>query len=258
MNSYLMRDGAPFGEEGWEKIDDTVVATMKRNLEGRRFIDLVGPLGWGVEVAPAFGFVQEDGAHVATETTEYLRLQEIAQEFTLRAKHMAMADDTPFGLDLGAVELAAVELADAEEEIVIGGLREAAEISIELVDWDTMGGPFRVISKATAALRASGFDGPYAAVMHPNMYARMAGLMQHGRREIEMVERLAEAGIFQSTVMVEGEILVVSPRARNVDLVVGQDAVIAYLGNEGIDHRFRIFETLALRIKRPGAICVLE
>ncbi|MFP3897308.1 MAG: family 1 encapsulin nanocompartment shell protein [Anaerolineales bacterium] len=258
MDNYLMRDGAPFGEEGWEKVDDMVVTVMKKNLEGRRFIELVGPLGWGVEMAPAFGFVQEDGADVATETTEYLRLQEIAQEFTLRAKHMAMADDTPFALDLGAVALAATRLADAEEDIVIGGLREAAEISIELVDWDTMGGPFKVISKATAELRGSGFDAPYAAVMHPNMYARMAGLMQHGRREVDMVERLVEAGLYQSTTMAESEVLVVSPYPWNVDLVVGQDAVTAYLGNEGIDHRFRIFETLALRIKRSGAICVIE
>lgn len=258
MDNYLMRDGAPFGEEGWEKIDDMVVTVMKKNLEGRRFIELVGPLGWGVEVAPSFGFVEEDGADVATETTEYLRLQEIAQEFTLRAKHMAMADDTPFALDLGAVALAATKLADAEEEIVIGGLREAAEDSIEMTDWDTLGGPFELVSEATARLRATGFDAPFAVVMHPKMYARLASLMRQGRREIEMVEKIAESGIFESTALPDGEVLVVSPHSWNVDLVVGQDAVTAYLGNEGIDHRFRIFETLALRIKRPGAICVIE
>ena len=50
----------------------------------------------------------------------------------------------------------------------------------------------------------------------------------------------------------------VSPQAWNVDLVVGQDVVTAYLGNEGLDHRFRIFETLAVRIKRPGASCILK
>jgi len=258
MDNYLMRDGAPFGEEDWEKIDDMVVTVISKNLVGRRFIELVGPLGWGVEVAPTYDFGEQDGADLSTETGEYLRLQEIAQEFMLRAKHMAIADDTPFALDLGAVALAATKLADAEEEIVIGGLREAAEMSVEMTDWDTLGGPFKLVSKATAQLRASGFDSPFALVMAPNMYARLASLMRQGRREIEMVERIAEAGIFETTALPEGEVLVVSPHPWNVDLVVGQDAVTAYLGNEGIDHRFRIFETLALRIKRPGAICVIK
>ena len=111
---------------------------------------------------------------------------------------------------------------------------------------------------AIAKLRGAGFTGPYAAVMSPEMYARLAGLMQHGRREVEMVERLLGAGLFQSTVVPVGQVLLLSPQDWNVDLVVGQDIITAYVGNEGLDHRFRIFETLALRIKRPEAICLLK
>jgi uncharacterized linocin/CFP29 family protein len=39
---------------------------------------------------------------------------------------------------------------------------------------------------------------------------------------------------------------------------VGQDLITAYLGPEEMGHRFRVLESLALRIKRPGAICTLE
>ena len=39
---------------------------------------------------------------------------------------------------------------------------------------------------------------------------------------------------------------------------VAQDLLTAYLGNEDLDHKFRVLESLVLRIKRPAAICVLK
>ena len=36
------------------------------------------------------------------------------------------------------------------------------------------------------------------------------------------------------------------------------DLISAYLGPEQMNHPFRIFESLVLRIKRPGAICTIE
>ena len=257
MSDYLMRDAAPFDEKVWAKIDEMVVTVVKKTLVGRRFTELVGPLGWGVEIAPAFGFDSEEGAAVAGEA-DYLRLKGVQQEFLLKAKHLAMADQTPFALDLGAVAIAATDLAKQEDELVIGGLLSNAGSEGQLGDWDTLGGPFKAIATATADLRSSGFAGPYAVVLSPGMYARLASLIQHGRRELDMVEKLAGAGIFQSTIMPDDQVMVVSSQAWNFDLVVGQDVVTAYVGNEGLDHRFRVFETLALRIKRAGAICLLK
>jgi len=259
MSDYLMRDGAPFGEEVWAAIDDMVVTVLKKALVARRFVEMVGPLGWGVEQAPRFGFASQEGAQVATETAEYISVTELRQEFILRAKHLALAEQTPFSLDLGAVAIAATRLAKDEDGRIIGALlAEPGGSSGELGDWDALGGPFEAIAAATAKLRSEGFDRPYAVILRPEMYARLASLMQHGRRELDMVEKLADAGIFQSTNMPEEQALVVSPGVWNFDLVVGQDAVTAYVGNEGLDHRFRVFETLALRIKRPGSICVLK
>jgi len=259
MSSYLMRDAAPCSGEVWAKIDQIVVKVLKAMLVGRRFVEMVGPLGWGVEQAPRFGFTSENGAQVAAEAAEYVSLAELRQEFVLRAKHLAMADQTPFSLDLGAVAIAATNLAKDEDGRVIGALlAEPGTRSSELGDWDTLGGPFKAIVAAIAKMRSAGFDHPYAVILRPEMYARLASLMQHGRRELDMVERVVGAGVLQSANMPDEQVLLVSPGAWNFDLVVGQDAVTAYLGNEGLDHRFRIFETLAMRIKRPGAICVLK
>jgi uncharacterized linocin/CFP29 family protein len=259
MSDYLMREDAPITEEVWAAIDEMVVTVVTKILVGRRVIDLVGPLGWGVEVAPLFAFTEEDGAAIATPTTEYAQLEEIAQEFVLRGKQIAISRQTPFGMDLGAVAIAATGLAKAEDGIILGGLASRGECSGELGDWNTMGGPFRAVADAIAQLRATGFDGPFAAIMSPAMYARLAGLFEYGRRELDLVQSLLAAGIYQSTdPAVAEQVLVLSPQPWNMDLVVGQDVTTAWLGNEGLDQRFRVFETLILRLKRPGAVCVLK
>ena len=258
MSDYLMRDAAPFGDEGWEKIDEMVVGVINRYLVGRRFVSMVGPLGWGVDYAPTFRFDKTvDGADVA-EATEQLPLEELKAEFVVRAKHLAMAKQTPFGLDMGAVAIAATSLAEEEDAKIIGGLLGASQTKGDLGDWTAMGEPFKAIVAAQAKLRSKGCDAPYAVIMSPGKYAQLAGLMQHGRRELEMVGKLAGAGLLQSTSMPDDQVMVASPQPWNFDLVVGQDVATAYLGNDGLDHLFRIFETLVLRVKRPEAICVLS
>jgi uncharacterized linocin/CFP29 family protein len=259
MSDYMMREDAPITEEVWAAIDEMVVTVVKKNLVGRRVIDLVGPLGWGVEVVPRFEFTEQEGAAIARPTAEYIPLEEISQEFMLRAKQIVISQQTPHGLDLGAVAIAATNLAKAEDRIMIGGLASLDQCAGELGDWDTLGGPFRAIADAVARLRDSGFDAPFAAIMSPAMYARLASLFQHGRRELDLVRSLLDGGVFQSTdPAVAEQVLVLSPQAWNMDLVVGQDVATAWLGNEGLDQRFRVFESLVLRVKRPGAVCVLR
>ena len=258
MSDYLMRDGAPFGDEGWSKIDEMVVRVLKKVMVGRRFIPMVGPLGWGVEVAPVAGFTSEDGIPVVSGN-EYKPLKTKAAKFMLRAKQLAAAEASPFGVDLGAVAMAATELAKAEDAVLIGGLLKVAAEG-ELGDWSKMNGPFSAVSAALAALRAKGVDGPYALVMSPGQYAKLVSLA-HGqgmRREIDMVEKLATAGVFQYAGMDDDQVLIVSAQPWNLDFVVGQDAVTAYLGNEGLDHVFQIMETLLLRVKRPEAVLLLK
>lgn len=257
MSDYLMRGAAPFSAEEWAKIDAMAVMVLKSTLVGRRFVDLVGPLGWGVENAPLTGFKVVDGTAVALDAV-YLPLKEINREFMIKAKQMAVAAQTPFALDLGAVAIAAIDLAKEEDKLVILGLLEAGhKNAIALGDWDVFGAAFKAVATAIAELQNTGNDAPYALVLNPIKFAQLAGSMQQGREELEMVEEIVKGGIFQSPVMPKDKVLVVSPRSWNFDMVMGQDAVTAYVGNVGMDQRLRLFESLVLRVKLPGAICVL-
>jgi len=257
MSDFLLRDAAPFSPETWAKIDGMVVEVLKSSLVGRRFVDMVGPLGWGVEIAPLTGFDKIDGAAVAKDAL-YIPLKELSAEVVIKAKQLAISAATPFALDLGAVAMAAVTLAKEEDKLVVLGLLDAGKKNtVAMGDWDVFMNPFKAVVAATAKLRTTGFDGPYALVLSPAKYAQLASSMQQGRKELDMVEKVLGGGILQCPIMPDDKAMVVSPKGWNFDMVVGQDAVTAYIGNEGLDHRLRIFETLALRVKLAGSICVL-
>jgi uncharacterized linocin/CFP29 family protein len=126
MEELLLRDDAPFGHEVWERIDGLVVSVMRSLLVGRRFVDLVGPLGWGVEQAPLHRYGTEDDFVVADEVATYISLIEWRQDFRLRGRQLALAEHTPYGLDVNAAAIAAQKLAAMEDTQVIGGLLEQA------------------------------------------------------------------------------------------------------------------------------------
>jgi uncharacterized linocin/CFP29 family protein len=265
MDELLMRDATPFGDEVWAAIDGMVVEVLKKTLVGRRVLEMVGPLGWGVEQAPLFSFAS-NGIAVA-EVSGYLQLQELREEFMIRAKHLAIASHTPFQLDLGAVAIAATRLAYQEDTLILEELMQKAALTGDLGNWDEPNGPFSTIANVVAQFEQEGMGGrygvagPYVMILSPMMYARLASLVYGqglGRRELDMVENLLGGGIYTTTRMPDNKVLLLSPQPWNMDLVVGQDAVTASLGNEGIDHFFLLFETLALRVKRPEAIFVLS
>ena len=43
-----------------------------------------------------------------------------------------------------------------------------------------------------------------------------------------------------------------------MDLAIGQDLVTGYLGSSEMNHDFRVFETVLLRLKNPNAVVVYQ
>ena len=131
--------------------------------------------------------------------------------------------------------------------------------TIPLSDWETSGNPTNDVAAANRALADVGALRPYTLVVSPVLY----GMLQRpygnsGRLEYKLVANLADGGILQSPMLDEKQALVVAQGTQYLDLAVAQDLVTAYLGPDGMDHRFRVLESLVLRIKQPAAICVLE
>lgn len=53
-----------------------------------------------------------------------------------------------------------------------------------------------------------------------------------------------------------GKAALLCAESQYLDIAVGMDLSVAYLGQDDLNHPFRIMETVAARIKEPKAITV--
>lgn len=276
MTDYLLRNGAPLTDDQWEMVDRVVVETARRILVGRRFIPVVGPFGPGVQTVPfdTFGEVEaaevdvmgEGGELVSPLTRQHLPLPIIYKDFRLNWRDIESSQRFDVPLDMGPVATAATACAHAEDDLIFHGRGETypglltveGRLQAEQGDWSQEGAAFEAVVRATQTLIEHGFYGPYALAVSPVLYAYMNRVYKNtGVLEIDQVARIVTDGVFQTAVLRENEAVVVATGEANMDLVVAQDMVTAFLETRNMNHLFRVFEVLALRIKRTQAICVL-
>jgi uncharacterized linocin/CFP29 family protein len=283
MMDYLMRDDAPLTEAEWERLDELVVSTARRLLVGRRFIELAGPVGMGTQVVPldtitgaeACVHDEEDctceGEEcdiVRVSSRKFVAVPLIHKDFMLAWRDVEAAHQFATELELGPAAAAAAFVARAEDELIFRGrpehgypglLNVEGRQSVPLSDWETSGNALNDVVAAGRALADAGFYAPYALVVSPALHALLQRVYKgSGQLEYKLVKTVADGGIFQSPALVPKQALVISQGTQHLDLAVAQDLVTAYLGPEGMDHRFRALESLVLRLKQPGAVCVLE
>lgn len=258
MDELLMRNAAPLSAETWHAIDETVEHVGRQQLVGRRFVSLVGPLGAGAQTVPTAKV--EAGETIRVSERRLLEFTPLSQDFIIAYEELVAAQQSGLGLDLGPAAMATAALAKAEDELIFAGLKGAKGVaSAPLGEWDKSGGAFAAVAGALEKLIGAGVYGPYALALSPSLYTQTQRLMaDSGLLEIQQIRELVGGNVYFSPALKPKEGILVANAPYNLDLVIAQDMVVAYTANVGLDHSFRLMEKLALRVKRPAAICVLK
>ena len=279
MPDYLQRDLAPLGPDEWAALDQTVVRTAQSVLVARRFINLVGPFGPGIEALPndflgggGRGVVDllgnEEGESLRIERRRFLALPLLYKDFWVHWRDLEASRQLGVPLDVGKAAAAAAATAQAEDRLVfdgepaldLPGLRTIeGRQSLPMSDWGSMGRAFGDVVEGVRVLTQAGFTGPYALAVSPRLYADLNRIFDDsGVLELEQVEKLARRGVYPTAVLPEPSALLVDSGGQNLDLAVGLDLSTAYLESSNMNHLFRVVESLVLRIRRPGAVCTFE
>jgi uncharacterized linocin/CFP29 family protein len=155
---------------------------------------------------------------------------------------------------------AGAEVAKTEDALIHDALLTAdGAQQLSLSDWTESGKALDDVVSASQALAEAGVFAPRALVVGPKRYALLRRPFRNsGRQEHDLVSSVADGGVHQSPALGDDKALLVPVGVQFLDLAVGQDMATAYLGPEGMDHRFRVIESLVLRIKQPGSICILS
>jgi uncharacterized linocin/CFP29 family protein len=276
---FLNHNENPLSAGETERLSDAVIGVARRKLVGRRFIEIYGPLGPGVQAIPYDEFSgttpgavdivgEQETATVFTDQRRFRVIPIIYKDFLLHWRDILAARNGPMPLDVSAAAGAASFVAEKEDELVFYGdarlgyeglLNAAGRSIVTGGPWDQAGVGLQNVISAMERLFTNGHYGPYAMVASPRVYALLHRVSERtGVLEIDNLRQLIEGGVYRSNVLKGDVAVVVSTGSENFDLAVALDMSVAYLGAERMNHPFRVLECLCLRIKHPDAICTIE
>ncbi|MEM0015090.1 MAG: family 1 encapsulin nanocompartment shell protein [Zestosphaera sp.] len=226
----------------------------------RRVLDVVH-VGRGVEGVLLEGVSAEETAK--SKVGRVVMLSELSTQFSIKVRTLDYWSRTGVQPDLSSLVLASTRLALAEERAILEGDSEKGwpglltcgmSVKEELSDWSVPGNPVVDVSKAVRRLINEAIPPPYIMLVNPARYADLLKYTEKaGVMELQRVKALVNE-VVQTPLLDDNNVLIISTNKHMIDLVVGADTVLDYLGPSGDEHLYRLWETLALRIKNPKAI----
>ena len=262
-----------------EQLQAAAVREARRTLVARRFLGIWGPLGAGVETVPLEHYGpdrdaeiemvgKQDPDPIANEPGTILRVPIIYKDFTLHWRDVSFAQQHGAPLDATRAVRAAHFVADREDQLIFNGeprfdlpglLNVSGRNKVERSDWNVYGKAYLDVVKATEVLLQHNHHRPFALAVSATDYARLVQ-QREGQyaAEIDAITGLCDDGVFTSPTIPDGKAVLLSTGDQNADLAVTEDLHVTFLGEQDQDYPFRVYECLALRIKRPKAICTIE
>lgn len=245
--------------------------TLKKlSTKAREIVDLARRLrkvlgvvhvGRGVEALPLEEVIVEET--IRSRISKVAMLSEISTQFNIKVRILDYWSKTGIQPDLVPLSLASTKLALTEDKMILEGDLEKGwpglltckmSIKDELSDWSIPGNPVADVSKAVRNLVNEAIPPPYVLLVSPARYADLLKYTERaGVMELERVKALVSE-VVQIPLLTDDDVLVISANKYMIDLVVGADTVLDYLGPSADEHSYRLWETLALRIKNPRAI----
>jgi uncharacterized linocin/CFP29 family protein len=260
-NKYLARGDAPFESAVWELLDATMQEAAKSQLVGRRVLDTEGPYGLGLKAVPLADEEAESGL-IASEVLPVFLIQ---KPFTLGSRDIASYERDGLALDTGPVAEATIECARLEDDLIFHGaanmpglLTAEGACRMDLSSWEEIGAAANDIIQAITRLDNAGFHGPYSLALAPQRYNLLFRLYPRGKQtELEHLKTMVTEGVHKAPILESGGVLLAT-KVRCASIVLGQDMNVGYVGPAGSQQELTISESLAVRIRQPGAICILE
>jgi len=215
---------------------------FRRHLPVARF-------GRGVYTVP----VEKTGGE-----SEVLPLRELAVKFRISQQAIDYARAAKQPLELADALRAAVELGLGEDRAVFETLSNLKEsVKLQATSWDEPGEALREIAAAVAELVKAQATPPFIAFVSPSRYAKLLAVHERtGVMELTRVKALAE--VVPTPPLPDDTVLIVSATTRVLDLALGADTEVTYLGPEDGYHVFRAWETLAVRVRHERGVAVLK
>lgn len=264
----LHRELAPVSSAAWAEIEEEAVRTFKRNIAGRRIVDMPEARGSRFSSLTT-GHLNSTGdvlEGVRTSSREVIPVLELKVPFSVTR---AAVDDVLRGSvdsDWQPVKDAATAIATAEDTVVFHGYDALGMTGIvDASSNESIGVPEDVrelpeaVAKALTRLRLVGVEGPYTLVLSADLYTQVNETTDHGYPVLEHIQRLLskDGGKIIWAPALTGAVLL-SERGGDFELSLGTDLSIGYDSHDAEKVNLYLYETFVFRVATDEASVPLK
>jgi uncharacterized linocin/CFP29 family protein len=264
--NHLLRSLAPISDSVWKELDDEASERLTPALAARKLVDFSGPQGWehsATNLGRTAPLTSAPCSGVTGLQRRVLPLVEIRADFELARAELRDADRGAVDPDLEALDIAAHQIAVAENVTVfhgwhgaIVGIEEASPHERLHLGEETDAYP-RPVAAAVERLLHHGISGPYALALGGEQYQRVVETAEHGGYPLlDHLRKILEGPIIWAP-GVKGAI-VLSTRGDDFLFESGQDLALGYDSHDGEVVRLYLEESFSFQVATPEAAVVLD
>src|ERR1700754_1027829 len=246
--NHLLRGHAPLTDSNW------------------KLLDVVGPQGWE-HSSTNLGRVDsidvgEEG--VTALQRRVLPLVEVRVDFTVSRSEMRDDDRGAVDVDLESLDLAAHQIAIAENSAVfngwakagIQGVVESSPFEPEPLGTDADAYP-RSVARAVEGMREAGVEGPYGLALGPDEYIKVIETAEHGGYPLfEHLGKILGQGPIVWSPGLSGAVAM-SLRGGDFLFESGQDLSIGYSHHDANEVNLYLEESFSFVVATPEAAAPL-
>ena len=264
--NHLLRGHAPLTDSNWKLLDDEARDRLAGPLAARRLVDFVGPQGWE-HSSTNLGRV--DSVEVGEEGVNALQrrvlpLVEVRVDFTVSRAEMRDDDRGAVDVDLESLDLAAHQIAIAENSAVfngwakagIHGVVESSPFEPEPLGASADAYP-RSVARAIEGLREAGVEGPYGLALGPDEYIKVIETAEHGGYPLfDHLRKILDGGPIVWAPGLSGAVAM-SLRGGDFLFESGQDLSIGYDHHDADQVHLYLEESFSFFVATPEAAAPL-
>jgi uncharacterized linocin/CFP29 family protein len=267
MSNHLLRSHAPISDGNWTLLDDEARERLGAALAARKLVDFLGPFGWEYS-ATNLGRVADVSAAPCKGITAVQRrvlpLAELRADFAISRAELRDDDRGAEDADLEPLDIAAHQMAVAENKSVFHGWPEAGIVGLSeasphqglTLGEDADSYP-RPVARAVEQLLQSGIGGPYALALGSDEFTRVSETAEHGGYPLRDHLRKILDGPVLWAPGVSGAV-VLSQRGGDFLFESGQDLSIGYLDHDRDVVNLYLEQSFSFHVATPEAAVPLH
>lgn len=194
-----------------------------------------------------------------TAARSVIPLKDLSVKFTISQRQIEYARSRGERVYSVTVDQAAIRLGYEEDSTVLNDILSNPRVrTMSITAWDAPESAVTEVSNAVNSLYSNYIPEPYVLFISPGRYTKLLTVVEKtGIMELTRVKSLVKDIVIIPQLRDDTAILL-STHPSVIDIAVGVDTALVYLGPEDGTHGFTLWETLTVRIKDPRGVIVLK